>query len=61
MCQRVLAFILSLPLFLLKNMMDVLKQSEARISVPATDVAFTSECVCAQVCVCLCLEALEVI
>ena len=36
--------------FLLKNMMDVLKQSEARISVPATDVALTSQCVCMCVC-----------
>ena len=40
--------------FLLKNMMDVLKQSEAGISVPATDVAFTSECVCVCVGVCVC-------
>lgn len=51
-CQRVLAFILSLSPFLLRNMMDVSKQSETWISVPTTDAAFTSKCVRARVRLC---------
>lgn len=47
--QRVFALMLSLLFFLLRNMMDVSKQSETWISVPATDAAFTS---CARVCMC---------